>query len=172
MLQREINSRYEKFCQKNTMERENATSVKNTMMATLSGAAAIAGAVGSYLVAGQSGLRIFFTTIASAAGGGGAGAVINRILPSSWTNSESVIGGTIRFVTSNLNEIENFLHPRNRAIANQTRPSNITSTSASGSTNNTANTDNVDPLSRVWNVAKSNILSVVNSILHFRFRRN
>lgn len=166
MLQHKIDENYKIFCEKNTIERENATSVKNTIMATLSGAAAIAGAAGSYFIAGPSGVRLFLTAVASAVGGGGAGAAINTILPANWTNSESVVGRTIRFVTSNLNELLNFWHPRDRAIANDSRRSNTTSTSE-----NATNTGD-DPLSRVWNGAKSTVFSAINSILHFKFRRN
>lgn len=174
MLERKIDENYKIFCQKNTLERENANSVKNTIMATLSGAAAIAGAVGSYVVGGPSGVRLFLSAIASAVGGGGIGAGINAILPANWINSESVVGRTIRFVTSNLNVIENFLLPRNRAIANESRRSNITTTSpnVTNTTNNNATNTGDDPLSRVWNGAKSTVFSAINSILHFRFRRN
>lgn len=158
MLERKINGNYEIFCQKNTMEREHARSVKNIIMVIICGAAAIAGAVGSYVVAGPSGVRLFLSAIASAAGGGGIGAAVNAIVPANWINSESIVGRSIRFITSNLNVIQKFLHPRHQAVANE------------GATSATNTGD--DPLSRIWNGAKSTVFSAINSILNYRFRRN
>lgn len=158
MLERKIDENYKILCEKNTMERENARSVKNYIMVTISGAAAIAGAVGSYVVAGPSGVRLFLSAIASAAGGGGIGAAVNAIVPANWINSESIVGRSIRFITSNLNVIQKFLHPRHQAVANE------------GATSATNTGD--DPLSRIWNGAKSTAFSAINSILNYRFRRN
>lgn len=173
MLERKIDDNYKIFCQKNTAEKENASSVKKAIIATFSGAAAIAGAVGSYLVAGPSGLRLFLTALGSAFGGGGVGAGVNSILPSSWTNSDSLVGRTTQFLLSNFNQIEKILPPRNRAITSETRTRSNATTTANG-TNTTANTMNADnnPLSRVWNGAKSIAINAINKILDFRFRQN
>lgn len=181
MLECRIADNYKSFCQKNTAEQENASSVKKTIIATLSGAGAIAGAVGSYFVAGPSGVRFFLSAIASGFGGGGVGAAINAILPSRWTNTESFVGRTIRYVTSNFNEIENILLPRIWAITNEVRPRNnaTTPSNVTNSNGNTAgNTTNIsngpnDPVSRVWSGAKSIVFKAINSILHYPFlRRN
>lgn len=158
------------------MERENASSVKNTIIGILSGGAAIAGAIGSYWIAGPSGARAFLTAIAGAAGGGGIGAGINAIIPASWINSESIPGRTIQFLTSNLHLIENFLHLRNQAIENEGGRSNVASTSASGSAPASANANAPStpngPMSFVMNGVKSIARSAIHAILHYRFRRN
>lgn len=117
-LECKIDFEYERFCEKNTMERENATSVKKIILATFSGVAAIAGAVGSFFVGGPSGLRLFTSAVAGAAGGGSIGAVINKVVPRHWINSESVFGRSIRFL------MDSFGHQS--AIANEDRPSNAT----------------------------------------------
>lgn len=173
MLERRIDDNYKILRQKNTTERENASSVKKTIIATFSGVAAIAGAVGSYLVAGPSGLRLFASVIGSAFGGGGVGATINAILPSRWTNSDSLVGRTTQFLISNLNRFETVLLPRDRAIANEARLRNNATTSPNV-TNASANTTNIgnDPLSRIWNGAKSAFNNAINKILHYQFRRN
>lgn len=170
-LERKINERYQIIDERNTRERENATSVRNTIVASLSGVAAIGGAVGSFIIAGPSGLRLFASALASGVGGGGVGAALNAILPAHWINSDSFVGRSARFITSNLNVLENLWgNPRNRAIANGTRPRNTTAPSANST--NTANPPNNDPLARVWNGAKSTVINMLNSILHYRFRRN
>lgn len=170
ILQRKIDENYKTFCQKNTAERENASSVKKTIIATFSGAAAIAGAVGSYLVGGPSGLRLFLSAVGSGFGGGGVGAAVNTFLPSSWTNSVSLIGRSARFLLSNFNQIERILPQRDRAIANGTRTPN-NATTPSNVPNASANASN-NPLSRVWNETKSIVIKAVNTILHYRFRHN
>lgn len=171
ILERKIDDNYMIFCQKNTMERENASSVKKTIIATFS---AVAGAVGSFFVGGPMGLRLFLQAVGSGSVGGGIGAAINAILPSRWTNSESSVGRTIRFLTSNLNQLLDFLHPRNRAIANETRLPNNNTTTPTNATSTAGNATNIgnDPVSRIWNEAKSTVSRVINSILHYRFRRN
>lgn len=169
MLQRKIKEKYETYAQKNTQERENATSVRNTIVGGLSSVAAIAGGIGSYFIGGPSGLRLFGTALASGVGGGSIGAAINAFLPSHWVNSESIVGRSIRFVTSGL---ENLLQgPRNRAVSNGTRsrnaPRNGTATSA-----NSTNTNDESIWSRLWNDVRPTVMNAITPILNYRFRRN
>lgn len=173
MLQRKINEKFKEYAEKNTLERETATSVRNTIVGTLSSVAAIAGGIGSFFVAGPSGVRLFGTALASALGGGSIGAAINAILPSDWVNSESFMGRSLRFFTSTLDNFQQ--NPRDRAIRNETTPRNGPRNAAAASANSpntTHNSANNENTSRVWNEVKSTIMSAINSILHYRFRRN
>lgn len=111
-LQKDIQKGYRTVHDVNETERVNVQSKQKKIFASVAGGVAVAGAIGSILVAGPLGLGLFATYAAAsnsmlgglalggAAGGGiggaGIGAGIKKLLPRKWLGTETALSKTMK----------------------------------------------------------------------------
>lgn len=111
-LQKDIQNGYRTIHDANETERVNVQSKQKKIFVSIAGGIAVAGAVGSVLVAGPLGLGLFASYAAAsnsmlsglifggAAGGGiggaGIGAGIKKVLPRKWLGTETALSKTMK----------------------------------------------------------------------------